>query len=492
MASGTIARSVGRAALALALVLWACPARADKVADAEALFNQAKELRDAGNYAQACPLFEDSQRLDPQLGTLINLADCYEKQGKWATAWARYKAAIEIAEKRGDDRIGFVREGKERVEPKVPKVVIRVTNDAEGLTVQRGAVKLSDTMYGVELPVDPGVVPVTIQRGDEVLEERQVEAKEGQVSTLELDLAAIAAAHPPPPDPAPQPVTPVPVPEQPTEPYDPTHRNVGIIISAVGATAVLVAGGLEIGALVKKGQANASDSCVNKFCTQEGIDTANSAKTLAEVGQWLGIGGLVTLAVGATVFFTAPSEPDEEAEPDDEVSAGLVEDLEVAPWFAPLPARGGAGGLTVGGAFLTDGRGAFALRPPVRKLAIAAGLGLCWLPACATILGVDEELTDAVFELCQCNTEDPVPQFNDGCEQVLEERLAGATEQTRERWLAFFVQECTEGCANAFACYQQDPTCSYTTCGEPRECCGFAGGNTCDGGTCVDAMGNPL
>lgn len=328
---------------------WVTPVRADKVADAEALFNKAKDLRDAGNYGQACPLFEDSQRLDPQLGTLINLADCYEKQGKWATAWARYKAAIEIAEKRGDDRIDFVREGRDRVEPKVPKVIIEVTNDAEGLRVQRGGVKLSETMYGVQLPVDPGLVPVTILRGDDVLEEREVEAKEGEVSTVELDLAAIAAANPPPPDPKPEPVVqPVPVPVTPSEPYDATHRNVGIIISAVGATAVLVAGGLEIAALVKKGEANAPDSCVNKFCTEDGLDAASSAKTFAEVGQWLGIGGLVTLAVGATVFFTAPSEPDDEA------SAQLVDDLEIAPWLTPVSVAdrdGHAGGLTVGGRF---------------------------------------------------------------------------------------------------------------------------------------------
>jgi len=336
----------------LGLLCWSRPAWADEVADAEALFNQAKGLRDAGNYEQACALFEDSQRLDPQLGTLINLADCYEKLGKWATAWARYKAAIEIAEKRGDDRIGFVREGRERVEPKVPKVVIVVTKDDEDLTVQRGDVELSASMYGVPLPVDPGLVPVTISRGETVLEERQVEAKEGETATLELDLAAIGAAHPPPPEPPPM-GRPTPVPVRRTEPYDPTHRNVGLVIGAVGATAVLVAGGLEIAALVEKGKANAPDACVNKFCSQDGLDAAESAKTFAEVGQWLGIGGLVTLAVGATVFFTAPSEPDDEAdaEPEEEtMQSALIVDV-VSPWFRPDTAGGRAGGLSVGGRF---------------------------------------------------------------------------------------------------------------------------------------------
>lgn len=332
---GSTAMRTVVASFCLALALsWSSAGWADEIADAEALFNQAKELRDAGNYEAACPMFEDSQRLDPQLGTLINIADCYEKLGKWATAWARYKAAIEIAEKRGDDRIHFVQEGKERVEPKVPKVVVAVSSAAEELTIERGGVTLSSTMYGVELPVDPGTVPVTISRGDTVLETRQVEAREGEVARLELDLAAIAAAHPPPPDPEPA-IETVRVPAQ---PYDPTHRNIGIIVGAVGATAVLVAGGLEIAALVKKGQATEPDSCVGKFCSAAGLGDAESAKTFAEAGQWLGIGGLVTLAVGATIFFTAPSEPDEVA-------------TQLVPWVDATPRGTAAGGLSLGGRF---------------------------------------------------------------------------------------------------------------------------------------------
>ena len=106
---------------------------------------------------------------------------------------------------------------------------------------------------------------------------------------------------------------------------------------------------------------------------------------------------------------------------------------------------------------------------------------------------MDEELTGAVTELCKCNEGDPVPQFNGNCEQELGERLASATEQTRERWLAFFVDNCADaGCISAFSCYQQDPTCSYTTCGDDRECCGFEGGNRCGNNGCVDVDGNPL
>ena len=120
-------------------------------------------------------------------------------------------------------------------------------------------------------------------------------------------------------------------------------------------------------------------------------------------------------------------------------------------------------------------------------------VALSWTPACTKVLGLDEELTDAVLELCKCNEDDPVPQFNGNCESELSGRLSAATAQTRERWLAYYVDTCADtGCAGAFSCYQQDPTCSYTTCVEDRECCGFEGGNRCGNSGCVDADGNPL
>ncbi len=316
------------ACLCLALSLaWSPPARADDVAAAEALFNAGRELRDAGNYAEACPKFEASYKLDKQLGTLINIADCYEKLGRWATAWARYDAALEWAQQTNDDRLDFIREGKERMTPKLPKLVIAVDNADTPLVVAQDGTEVLRPMYGVALPVDPGKVTVTVSRGDALLETFEVEAVEGKTETLRIDLAEIARRHP---QPLPKPDEPVVVVEK--EPYDPTLRNVGLIVGGVGAVAILVAGGLEIAALVKKGQADADDACVNKFCSQEGLDDAESAATFAEVGQWVGIGGLVTLAVGATIFLVAPSEPDDE----DEVS------WRVTPLIDP---RGGGIGI---------------------------------------------------------------------------------------------------------------------------------------------------
>ncbi|HEX2686885.1 MAG TPA: choice-of-anchor D domain-containing protein, partial [Kofleriaceae bacterium] len=59
---------------------------------AEETFTQGRELLKQGKYAEACTAFEQSQRLDPQFGTQYNIAGCYEKTGKLATAWNLYRA----------------------------------------------------------------------------------------------------------------------------------------------------------------------------------------------------------------------------------------------------------------------------------------------------------------------------------------------------------------------------------------------------------------
>src|SRR5258706_9020963 len=66
---------------------------ADK-ATAQALFDQGKTLLSKGDVAGACPKFEESQRLDPGIGTQFNLATCYERAGRTASAWTLF---LEVA-----------------------------------------------------------------------------------------------------------------------------------------------------------------------------------------------------------------------------------------------------------------------------------------------------------------------------------------------------------------------------------------------------------
>src|SRR5688572_24536755 len=86
----------------LAIASRAAAQPTDSVAAAEQIFEQARAAFDRGDYATACPLFEASQKLDPALGTLLNMATCYEKAGQLASAWGRYREVLALATKAGD------------------------------------------------------------------------------------------------------------------------------------------------------------------------------------------------------------------------------------------------------------------------------------------------------------------------------------------------------------------------------------------------------
>src|SRR5436305_1114019 len=69
---------------------------------AESLFREGKRLMKDHQIAAACEKFEASERLDESVGTLLNLADCREKAGQLATAWADFLKAASVARASGD------------------------------------------------------------------------------------------------------------------------------------------------------------------------------------------------------------------------------------------------------------------------------------------------------------------------------------------------------------------------------------------------------
>lgn len=149
-----------RAVLLLALVHGV--AYADVTVDkatAEALFMRAKQLDKAGDAAAACPLYEGSYRADPQLGALLNLANCHEQIGKLATAWAEFREATEIARRRGDARTDYARRRADELAPRVSWLAIHAVT-TPGTTITRDALDVTQ-IVGQELPIDPGTYVIS-------------------------------------------------------------------------------------------------------------------------------------------------------------------------------------------------------------------------------------------------------------------------------------------------------------------------------------------
>src|SRR5689334_898860 len=119
----------GIAAVSLAVGLVMLPAATvaaqsttNPKAAADALFHEGKQLLAAGDIAPACARFEASLRLLDQLGTRLNLANCYEAAGRTASAWTAFCEASSIADQRGDPRAAFARERAAALSPKLVKL----------------------------------------------------------------------------------------------------------------------------------------------------------------------------------------------------------------------------------------------------------------------------------------------------------------------------------------------------------------------------------
>jgi hypothetical protein len=133
-------------------------AQDEKIA-AEAIFNEARSLMDQGRYAEACPKLAESQRLDPAVGTLLYLGECYEKEGKVASAWAAFKSAASAARNAGQtNREQTARQRATELEPRLPKLTLVVPPGSEvpGLVVQRDDIDVGSVAWGSAVPVDPG------------------------------------------------------------------------------------------------------------------------------------------------------------------------------------------------------------------------------------------------------------------------------------------------------------------------------------------------
>ena len=309
---------------------------------AQSLFEQARGLVAAGRYKEACPLFAESQRLDPGGGTLLNLGLCHEQEGKTATAWTELNAALSVAIKDGrKGRENIARQHIAALEPKLLRLTVTVPSKSEvaGISVSLDGIPLARPTWGIAAAVDPGTHKVEAaapgRRGWSALIVMATagETRVVDVPPLEPDAAAAVACPEgfvwsgatcvrqgaPVPAPAPTPAPPLPTlapsAEPEPAPVPTTPVDVGQSKTSGGTIVRYTIGGLSLGALgtsLATGIVAWTDhTYVNDHCNtsrnycdgQEGIDKQSQSRTWAWVSTiTLGVG-----VVGAGVFVFWPS-----------------------------------------------------------------------------------------------------------------------------------------------------------------------------------------
>lgn len=105
------------------------PANADAQKRADTLFTQGQRFLKNKQYAVACAAFEQSQKLDPAIGTQLNIALCYEQWGQPAAAYQAFLEAARIAAVANDERGPKALARAQELKPKLATLTLTISND---------------------------------------------------------------------------------------------------------------------------------------------------------------------------------------------------------------------------------------------------------------------------------------------------------------------------------------------------------------------------
>lgn len=304
-------------ALGGATVFFADAARAEPTAAdkslATQLFKEGRTLVDQGKVAEGCRKLEESQRLDPGGGTLLNVALCHEKEGRTATAWTEFTEALGIAKK--DDRAQRVELAQAHIaalEPTLSRLVIQVSEGADlpELEIKRDGSAIRRAAWGSPMPVDPGehVVEATA-RGKVAWKHSVVVGAKADTQTIVVPLLENAPSPPPRATAATEP---------PAAGETRASRTSPAGFVALGFGAVGVGFGTYFGLRALSQQKEADRVCDGDHCSSlagvsqnaEAIKSANLSTagfTAGLVG--LGVGTILLLTSGHSSPRTAASAP---------------------------------------------------------------------------------------------------------------------------------------------------------------------------------------
>lgn len=301
--------------LTLTVIAVSLLAQTPARSEAARVFDEGRAAMKANDLGRACPLLERSLTLEPALGTLLNLATCFEQQGKMASAWVRFNEATSWAQRTHESkREAFATERSTALKPRVSWLSLTSTSlaqvkvDTVQLTVSPGV--------PVSIPLDVGMHLVTREQAGFTPWMTQVQVeREGTTSTVQLpELAPIdlpgpppmVEVAPPPPPPVVEPKAKPTVAEVRTEVAAPS-RAPGWVLIAIGVTAA-VAGGVGLGWSFAtydqlQGQRRSTFSPIVRV-TQRDFEMLQWAYP----ASWVAAGiGVATAVSGAIVLFTTRS-----------------------------------------------------------------------------------------------------------------------------------------------------------------------------------------
>jgi tetratricopeptide (TPR) repeat protein len=314
--------------LAVSFTLFSGQARCQErdSAAAQALFDQGRELSSQGKYAEACPKFQESNRLDPGIGTQFHLADCYEQSGRVASAWAAFLEVASQARATGQiDREKAATKRAEKLQPRLPRLVVNVPEGSKtpGLEIRRNGMLVGSAQWGTPVAVDPGEVELTATAPGKQTLRQTLRVEEGKTASYNLPALAqgegaaaapaeaakaatpAASASPSLPPPAPAPVPPPdgdrPAAKSGNGPWVVTLAGIGVVGLGLGTTFAILAKSKYNDSL------NDCDADAPNLCGASGMELRNDARTKGDIATVSFIVGGAALAGAGVVWLAGGS-----------------------------------------------------------------------------------------------------------------------------------------------------------------------------------------
>jgi hypothetical protein len=276
---------------------------ANQQAIAENLFDRARDLMKNEDYPAACAAFAESERLDPALGTLLNLAVCHERQGKLASAWVEFRAAASQARHENQaDRATYADEKAAALEPQVPKLTLGIAEQTRArgdLQIILDDAALGRPVWDSPIPLDPGPHHLSARAKGYQPWQMDFELQSGELARA-IDVPLLQEM--------PQ-LQPKPVPVHRTQEHAvqglSTAQWVGIGLSGAG---VIGLGAMTYFGLTALSHKKERDGYCDEqnLCSAPGVrldEQARSAATAANITGALGVG---LLGAGVTILLLAP------------------------------------------------------------------------------------------------------------------------------------------------------------------------------------------
>jgi len=305
---------------------------------AEKLFNEAIALVSAGKYADACPKFEESQKLDPALGTQFDLADCYEHTGRKGSARRLFIEVADAAKAAGkSEREKSSRDRANALEAIAPRLTVVMPPSAAGdrVEVSVDGAALPAAKWSHAQPIDAGPHTVSAAAPGKKPFTSKIALQDGK--SVEVKIPELESE--------PAPVAPV----APGNPADDDkareagngQRRTGLIVGGIGVVGLLVGSGAGLYSVIKHGEAK--DLCADHSQCPDADgrskwNAATDAGTVSTIGFVVGGMGVVA---GALLYFTATK-----AAP---ASAASASPASPAGWWVTPSIGLGSAGLVAGG-----------------------------------------------------------------------------------------------------------------------------------------------